>query len=128
MTRHEMRVSCKAALFTPDRAKVLLAEYGVNHYGLPGGHMEPEDIGPDEAMARELREELGIENVELKRRDFWMHDNGKLILGYIGILSESTPLKIQDDEITGAVWAPVDEIESGEIIVNSYGEFILKFQ
>lgn len=127
MERHFLRVSCKCALYTLDGTKVLLSEYAESDYGLPGGHMEEGEV-PDEAMLRELYEELGIRDVLLEHRDFWMHENGKLLLGYVGILDESTPLVIQDSELSGAKWIRIEDIKSKTIIVGSYDEFILENQ
>jgi 8-oxo-dGTP pyrophosphatase MutT (NUDIX family) len=126
-TRHTLRVTCKCALYTPDGSKVLLAQYGPQDYGIPGGHMES-DESPEDAMRRELEEEIGITGIELTRRDFWMHANGKLILGYTGTLSEETPLTIQFEEVSDMVWVPVADIASGAMKVSSYGEFICQFQ
>jgi 8-oxo-dGTP pyrophosphatase MutT (NUDIX family) len=81
---------------------------------------------PDQAMARELQEELGLTNIMLTHRDFWLHDNGKLILGFVGTLDETTPLVYQVEEMRGTKWQSVADIVSGKVVVNSYGEFILK--
>lgn len=123
-----MRVSCKAALYTHDRKKVLLAEYGPGDYGLPGGHME-EGETPERAMARELFEELGIKDVDLERKDFWPHhSNSKLILGFTGEFDDTRPLVIQEKELSAAKWVPIADIANGTITAQSYDEFILKFQ
>lgn len=125
--RHLLRVSCKCALYTPDGAKVLLSEYEEGDYGLPGGHMDPDEM-PDETIARELYEELGLRNLTLSRKDFWMHKNGKLILGYTGSLDETTKMIIQDNELRNALWVEVALIEDGTVNVDSYEEFICKFK
>ena len=124
--RFMMRVSCKAALYTPDFSEVLLADYGLDGYGLPGGHMEERDTSPRGAMDRELFEELRLENVDLELKESWIHRNGKLILGYTGVVERATPITIQDEELAGTLWARVDDISSGKVTVRSYGEFILR--
>ena len=124
--RFMMRVSCKAAIYTPDFSEVLLADYGLEGYGLPGGHMEERDASPRDAMDRELFEELRLKNVSLKLKESWIHRNGKLILGYTGVVERETPITIQDEELTGTLWARVDDISSGKVTVRSYGEFILR--
>lgn len=121
-----MRVSCKAALYTPDYSEVLLADYGLDGYGLPGGHMEESDKSPRDAMNRELFEEFGLKNTSLELKDSWIHHNGKLILGYVGTIEKATPITVQYEELAGAFWAHVDDIASGKVIVRSYGEFILQ--
>ena len=125
--RDRFRVSCKAALYTPDGKKVLIVDHGKKGNGLPGGHLEVNET-PDVAMARELFEELGVDDVTLERRDFWMHHGGKLILGFTGTLDESTPFKIQDSEILSVSWVEVMKIANGEIEARSYDEFICRFQ
>ncbi len=127
MTRHLLRVSCKCALYTPDGKKVLLVEYGAHGFGLPGGHLDPDET-PDQAMERELSEELGLSGIELQRKDFFFHPNGKLVLGFTARLEESTPLVVQLDEISGAVWVGVDQIASGAVEAPSYKDFILSHQ
>ena len=64
--RQLMRVSCKAALYNTDRSKVLLAQYEPNRFGLPGGHVEVGET-PDQAIQRELQEELELEGVKVTR-------------------------------------------------------------
>lgn len=126
--RHGLRVSCKCALYTADGSKVLLSRYGPqNGFGLPGGHVEADET-PDEAMGRELLEEVGLTGVAVTKRDFWMHDDGKLVLGYTGVLDETTKLKIQLEEISDAVWIAVSEIAEGRVVISSYSKFICQFQ
>lgn len=125
--RYLSRVTCKVAVYTPDGNKVLIVEHGDKGNGLPGGHLEADET-PDEAMVRELFEELGVKDVPLERKDFWMHHNGKLILGFTGMLDELTQLTLQDSEITKAMWVDVEKIASGEVIARSYDQFICTFQ
>lgn len=125
MTHHLLRVTCKSAIYTPDHKKVLLAEYGPHGYGLPGGHIDPNET-PDETMQRELKEELGLSTIILKRADFFFHPNGKLVLGFTAQMDEATPLVVQLEEISAAVWVEVDAIANGTIDVPSYKDFILK--
>jgi 8-oxo-dGTP pyrophosphatase MutT (NUDIX family) len=126
-SRDRLLVSCKCALYSPDGTKVLLADYGSLGYGLPGGHINEGEV-PDEAMNRELKEELGIKGIVLRRRDFFLHPKGKLILGYTGTLDPSTVLIPQLSEIDGGYWASVADIISGKVIVKSYKDFILANQ
>lgn len=125
--RYLSRVTCKAALYTPDGRKVLIVEHGDKGNGLPGGHLEANET-PDETIRRELWEEIGIKDVVLERKDFWVHHNGKLVLGFTGTLDESAAFTLHDGEITKVMWVDVDKIVSGEVPAYSYDKFIGAFQ
>lgn len=128
MSHYEIRVTCKAALYTPDRSKVLLTEYGRRGYGLPGGHIEA-DEAPDVAILREIEEELGVSDLILERKDFWLHSpHSKLVLGFTGTLHESQQFTLQVEEISNVIWVPIIDIHRGHVEVPAYREFILKFQ
>lgn len=125
--RDTHRVSCKCALFSPDGGQVLVIDYGKEGYGLPGGHIDANE-SPDQAMARELFEELGLKDIELEHGDFMLHRNGKIVLGYTGTLATSTQLKPQVEEMQDAIWVEVDGIENGSVSVPSYGKFICQYR
>ena len=112
-------------MFNPERSKVLLAEYQKDNFGLPGGHLE-ENETPDEAVRRELREELGVSTKALTRVDFWFHESGKLILGYVGELGEAVELRPDPNELRAARWTSVDDIRQGTITAGTYDKFILE--
>ena len=123
--RNLEKVSCKAALFNKNRTKVLLIEFLPGRYSLPGGHTEPNEL-PEDTMRRELREELGItEDVGLKKRDFWRHSDGKIVLGFVGEMSEDIEIFINKDEIEAAVWTSISDIESGNRTAGMFDAFIL---
>ncbi len=125
--RDTHRVTCKCALFSPDHKQVLVVDYGKEGYGLPGGHIDAGE-SPDQAMARELFEELGLNNQTLNHADFMMHQNGKIILGYIGTLDTSTQLRPQIEEMQQAIWVDVDDVRSGKVPVPSYYRLICEYQ
>lgn len=95
----------------------------INDWGLPGGHID-ENESPDVAMMRELYEECGIIPDSIVRKDFFMHSNGKLILAYVGGIT-NTDLKSQQDNLEGRpVWISKSEFMKVEIEPN-YREFVL---
>ena len=120
------KVTCKIALYNPDKTEVLLVEYGQNDFGLPGGHLEQFET-PQEAMMRELSEELGVTRVDnLVSAEFWQHPNGKIILGFTATLSELTEVVIDTRELRSARKTKVADIESGAISAGTYDGFIIK--
>lgn len=116
------RVSCKAALFNPDGDKVLLVRYAPGVYGLPGGHIE-NDEHPDEAMARELEEELGLHDVVLRRGSFTKHEDGKIVLFYSGALPENIATCADPNELEAGEWVSIERIRNHEVELGSYAEF-----
>lgn len=121
-------VSTKAILYSLDGKEVLVMQYFWDNvqdgYGFPGGHLE---IGenPDEAVVREIEEELGIVVEGLVRKDFWVHESGKVILAYIGSLDRSVPLRPSQPEGEIGLWVPVEDIVSRKIDVGSYRNLVL---
>lgn len=93
-------------------------------YGFPGGHLE---IGenPDEAVVRETNEELGVIVGGLVRKDFWVHESGKVVLAYTGLLDKSTSLHPSQPEGEIGLWVPLDDIASRKINVGSYRSLVL---
>lgn len=127
MNRSLHKVTCKIALFSPEKDRVLVVEYGQNEFGLPGGHLE-EGETPEAAIVRELSEELGVSyKGTLKRADFWRHVEGKIILGFTGELLESDRLQINTNEIRNVKWTNISDIREGRVNNGTYNKFILKF-
>ena len=126
MDRDLHPVSAKIAIYTPDRTKVLLTEYVPGKYGLPGGHLDAGEA-PEEALIRELHEELSISLTPAKitRRDFWRHNNSKIVLGFTAILPENTPVILDPAEVYAIRWTPIDDIRSGAVTAGDYDQFIL---
>lgn len=119
------KVSTKAILFNEERTKVLIANYGKGLLGLPGGHIDADET-PDEAMRRELQEEIGVSGLELRHFDFDRHRDDKIVLFFTGVMSESTTLAIDLEELNSADWVEVSQIANGQAAIGSYTGFILK--
>jgi 8-oxo-dGTP pyrophosphatase MutT (NUDIX family) len=125
MERPLHRVTCKVALYDRAKQSVLITENRPNEFGLPGGHLEQNEE-PEMTLRREIGEELGIKyDKPLTRKDFWIHNDGKVILGFVGELDSSTKLKIDKNEIRSATWVAVDDIKNGKISAGTYDYFIL---
>lgn len=126
MIRSLFRVTCKAAIYDPSRQFVLVANYTPTKNGLPGGHLEPGEL-PDEAMKRELQEEIGFVPSDLQRKDFWIHSDGKVILGYVATASKDEVLTIDPVELRSIDWVAIEDIRSGAFVLDSYDKFVVEW-
>lgn len=118
-------VSAKVALYSHDKARVLIMRYASVAEGLPGGHLEPNET-PDEAVAREFYEELGATLPPVKRKDFFRRETrkGPVILGYVGIAPEDFRLQPPRPHFETGVWVTPQELEETGIAAE-YRAFIL---
>lgn len=121
-------VSTKAVLLNETNDKVLMIRTPYGGFGLPGGHIDRGE-SPDDALHRELYEELGIEKGEytnIHRRDFMRDDStGRIILFYTGSLPESVELSLDPVEVLGVQWVSAEDIDTGSIPKGRYTEYIL---
>lgn len=126
--RATFRVSTKAALFSPDFQRVMaidLRPWGKN-YGMPGGHIETGEM-PDEAIRRELAEELGLtEQIPLRHCDFFWHGEGKIVLAYCGTLDPEQIDMTFDGGEGKPVWLAIDDIKSGAADIGDYHDLVLR--
>jgi 8-oxo-dGTP pyrophosphatase MutT (NUDIX family) len=122
------RITNKVALYSLEGDRVLVMKYlndsTLHGYGLPGGHLE-EGEDPNEAVLREVKEELGFIPSKLQRRDFFVHQNGKLVLGFIGKLSKDTEIIPANPDYEFAEWKTKAEFKRLPSIDEGYRTFVL---
>lgn len=123
--RELFKVVTKAAVYNADKSKVLVIFMDQNNdYGLPGGHIESNE-SLDDCIKRELHEECGIEVSNLKRKTFFKHENGKIVLAYIGSVQDETLHSNQNDLEGKPVWLSEDDF-SAITIDPAYRAFVLE--
>ena len=90
---------------------------------------------PDEALERELHEELGI-TIDATPADFYVRDpydttarNHKIILGYTATIDDDIELPDQacDGSEAGPVWLTRAEVETADKLAPGYRDFLLKW-
>lgn len=123
------KVSAKAAIYSPDHNSVLVMQFPAPNdhddiYGLPGGHVDAGE-DPDGALARELVEELGITIGQMKRSDFFLHRNGKIVLAYVGVAPRDLVMTASRPEFEVGVWKTKAEFERVDIDP-AYKKFVLE--
>lgn len=120
-------VSTKAILVNDTKDKVLMTHTPYGGFGLPGGHIDKGEP-PDTALHRELFEELGIKKGVYKgiyRHGFMRDDStGRIILFYVGSLSEDAPLTLDPKEILGTQWVSIKDITTGVVPKGRYTDYI----
>lgn len=109
--KHE--VSTKAIIYAHDKKKVLVMQYFSRRavFGLPGGHIDKAET-PDDCIARELQEELGVKIRGLKRTDFFTRDinNPSIVLIYSAIAPKSLKLRPTHPQKEIGIWVTKEEL------------------
>lgn len=123
-------VSVKIAIYARDTDAVLVMAYGNNPlqpkaYGLPGGHIDG-DEEPDEALERELEEELALTLDKYEHRDFFRKNTARdIVLAYRAIVSSDVAINPPHPEVEHGVWMTRSEIETIKGISPVYKTFII---
>jgi 8-oxo-dGTP pyrophosphatase MutT (NUDIX family) len=95
-------------------------------WDLPGGHVEPEEL-PAAALARELREELGISIAAPTAPPMWeIHaDTFEMHIWLIGAWTGS-PANVAPDEHDAIAWFEKNELGDLRLAHDSYLEMFTK--
>lgn len=121
-------VTVKAAIYSEDYTHVLMMHLFSDGqhfgYGLPGGHIEKDEM-PDAAMTRELQEELGATIDTLQHRDFFVHQNGKIVLGFVGVASLDLAMAPSQPDVEVGIWKTRQAFEALDIDTG-YKRFVLE--
>lgn len=124
LMREMFRVVAKAAIYNRDKSKIIVIYMNRNNdYGLPGGHIEADET-IDDCMAREIYEECGIRVSNLQRKTFFKHENGKIVLAYVGSVDDETLRSNQDNLEGEPIWLNMAEF-SKITIDPGYRELVL---
>jgi len=116
-------VSTKLALYSSDLQTVLIMRYPKRAIsGLPGGHVDRGET-PDDAIVRELMEELSITVDNMKRVDFFY--NNRIILAYTAIAPADIVITPTDPKYEYAEWVAKDDIQTTKM-APEYIRFILQ--
>ncbi len=124
--QHE--VSAKAALYSDDGQRVLVMRYprrGAT--GLPGGHVDKGE-SPEEAMRREMIEELNLSVGHLERKDFFLsgENQPRIILGFTGVIPTDSIITPSDRTFEYGDWVTIDEFKQIELISPQYVQFVVE--
>lgn len=118
-------VSVKVALYSADLQRVLVMYYPKRHiYGLPGGHIDKKEL-PDDALARELKEELGVSVEGATLKDSYR--SGRIILAYTAVVPNDFNTFPPHPKLEYAVWRTKADIEEMNTLSEHYRTFILKY-
>jgi len=112
-----METSCGFILLNYD--SILLLQYPQGHWSFPKGHVERTDLSRHETAARELKEETGIETVEIdnyweSRTEYTFRKKGrntsKQVYWYIARTDE-VDVKLSHEH-TSYLWLNYNDAES----------------
>ena len=101
------------AVILNDKGQVLSVSRKDNHEdaGLVGGKVDPEDLNPEEAIARETFEETGLRiNTATMQVVFQMHKGDYMGITY---LVKNWSGEINTDEPHVVKWVPFEEVIKG---------------
>lgn len=124
--RHE--VSAKAALYSEDGQFVLVMRYPRRgRTGLPGGHVEKGE-SPEDALRREMVEELELTVGHLERKDFFLSGEfqPRIILAFTGTLPLNATMTPTDPTFEYGEWVSMEDFKKTEIISPNYTRFVLE--
>lgn len=84
---------------------------------------------PDEAMLREIREEIGLNYTgRLEKVGFEVvnkHADEKVCLEYCGELAENVELAVDMTEMQSLEWVAIQDIRNDIVQLNDYKQFVI---
>jgi 8-oxo-dGTP pyrophosphatase MutT (NUDIX family) len=95
----------------------LLIQHHAGHWAFPKGHPEADEVPPETAR-RELREETGLETIELleqpafEERYRFTKKSGraveKTVIYYLGRIDPADEVRVQPEEVRDFAWGDAD--------------------
>ena len=102
------------------------------HWDLPGGRIQKGESGTEEALRREVQEEIGVKDIKIvrlldasisKMRLSFM-DGGLILFTYLCEIEDDTKIKLTDDEHTEFRW--VEPIEASKLLSTKFSDSLTR--
>lgn len=120
-------VSQKGLLFRGDKCLIMEIKRNPGYWDLPGGRIDVGELG-EEAFKREITEELGFKNFEIKMvisYDTWLVHK-KPVCGIINLIKNNNDEITLSEEHTQMKWISKDEVDDYDYIWECLPETIKK--
>lgn len=120
-------VTTKIVLFSHDKKQVLVTHIRPGKegegYGLPGGHVDGNET-PEEALRRELQEEIGVTIHNFEQVEVFRHNTGKIVIGFTAVAPRDIVVNSSNPDDETGEWKTKEEFM--KLDTGVYRRFVLK--